>query len=121
MPLLDDDTEVQETRIYSEYINSDGSITMRTSVLVVRDVQVEDAGIYTCGAENGVNNVIGAIETATSSLIVQGKKVNFMHFAKQVHCSKLSNNYASTCSSTKGCFKCCQPNCAGNTRGYHHI
>ena len=44
------------------------------STLAISRVQQSDEMIYTCLAENGVANLVGAQDTATVELIIRGEK-----------------------------------------------
>ena len=61
-----------QPRITAETSTSESSAYRVISRLSIDNTELGDAGTYTCTAVNGVENLIGASDTATVTLTVQG-------------------------------------------------
>ena len=59
--------------IYAETEPSSDSPYQIISRLYIQSASPEDEGTYTCTAANGVENLIGANDTASATLVVQGR------------------------------------------------
>ena len=61
--------------IIREKLTSSGEISPSTQYLHFPSLSYQDTGVYMCGAENGVENVIS---TGTVYLLVKGKHIDSM-------------------------------------------